>query len=339
MSRNETRGRSTEVAAAARTALAGCCVAPTRSVRRGRASGPGGPGRVSRSLVVVALGVVCLAAIACRSPRPQQEVKPAALDAYGKPPRLLSAFFGLDDGLPFGAHMLCLGAGGKDGMPVVLSHTIDEQTLQAEDFRVVTRSGVEQAPLCVTLRPSVDQGERRTVLLIGTFGDADEDPPVRVDVVGDLLSDGATGGPVGFLGTTVDVTHLEAGPHLVLAEVVPAGEWAPTRGSSCPADTRQVIRATWAGGVRPPNGDEAGDAERALYRVTVERADGTRDEIAPAALADLGDNDNNHFLCLDTADPAISVTFPAGHLVDPNRDLNPETGIAVDRASGSSGRG
>jgi hypothetical protein len=171
------------------------------------------------------------------------------------------------------------------------------------------------------------------VLLIGEFGDADEDPPVKVAVVGDLLSDGATGGPVSFRGTTIQVTPLDAGPSLVLAEVVPQDEWSvPGRGSACPADTGQVIRVTWAGGVRRLDGEDAGDTERALYRVTVERADGTRDEIAPAALADLGDRDNNHHLCLDTVDPAISVAFPAGHLVDPNQDLNPDTRIGINRA-------
>jgi len=82
--------------------------------------------------------------------------------------------------------------------------------------------------------------------------------------------------------------------------------------------------------VRLPNGDELGDAERGLYRVTVEREDGSSDKIVPAALADLEDRDNNHFLCLDASDPAVSVSFPAGHLVDPNGDLNPDTHIAVN---------
>ena len=30
---------------------------------------------------------------------------------------------------------------------------------------------------------------------------------------------------------------------------------------------------------------------------------------SPAALAELGDNDNNHFLCLDTTTPATAVAF------------------------------
>lgn len=70
----------------------------------------------------------------------------------------------------------------------------------------------------------------------------------------------------------------------------------------------------------------------ALYRVTVERPDGSREEIPPAVLADLGDRDNNHSLCLGTADPAVSIAFPAGHLVDPNQDLNPDTRVVVTSA-------
>ena len=61
----------------------------------------------------------------------------------------------------------------------------------------------------------------------------------------------------------------------------------------------------------------------------VENLDGTEREITPAALADLGDGDNNHLLCLATADMPVSVSFPAGVFVDPNKDLNPETEVAV----------
>ena len=114
---------------------------------------------------------------------------------------LLSAFFGLDHDLPFRANMLCLGASGMDGMPVVLSRTVDEETLQAEDFEVTTREGLKHTPHCVTLRPAQDAGELRTVLLIGEFGNADQDPPKSVHVVGDLLSDGVDGGEtVNFVG-------------------------------------------------------------------------------------------------------------------------------------------
>ena len=246
-------------------------------------------------------------------------------------PGLLSAFFGLDNSLPFAANMLCLGASGKDGMPVIFSHTIDETTLDAQDFEVVTESGVAHPPDCVTLRPAQDKGELRTVLLIGEFGDADDDPPVTVRVVGDLLAgatDAQQGGRVNYQGAEVAVTPLQAGPFLVLAQLVPLDQLAKdTRGTECPQSTQQVVRVTWAGGVRLPNGDDLGDKERTLYRVVVQ---GGR-ELTPMAIADLGDNDNNHLLCLDTQDPAIVISFPAGHLVDPNQDLNQRSQISVLR--------
>ena len=150
-------------------------------------------------------------------------------DATGHSGRVLSAFFGLDNGLPFRANLLCLGASGQDGMPVVLSHTIDPETLRPEYFQVVTRSGAKRTPQCVTLRPAQDAGELRTVLLIGEFGDAHEDPPVAVHVVGDLRSDGAGSKEdvaISFRGSHTTVIPLDAGPSLVLAESVPTSDLA-----------------------------------------------------------------------------------------------------------------
>ena len=63
--------------------------------------------------------------------------------------------------------------------------------------------------------------------------------------------------------------------------------------------------------------------------MTVQSGDGTRREVAPVALADLDDGDNNHLLCLDTADTPVSVSFPAGVLADPNDDVNPATKVQV----------
>ena len=77
------------------------------------------------------------------------------------------------------------------------------------------------------------------------------------------------------------------------------------------------------------DGEEPGDAERLLYQVTLEQSDGSSKVVAPFALADLGDGDNNHLLCLDVAGNPNAVSFPAGHLVDPNHDLNPDTSIAI----------
>ena len=44
-----------------------------------------------------------------------------------------------------------------------------------------------QVALCVTPMPALDVGELRTILLIGEYGSA-ENQPVKVDIVGNLLS-------------------------------------------------------------------------------------------------------------------------------------------------------
>ncbi len=246
---------------------------------------------------------------------------------------LLSAFFGLDNALPRLSRLICRGAPGEDGMPVIFSTEIDHTTMQAGDFRVTTASGAVGQMQCVTLLPATDGGELRTVLLVGEFGDAETDPPVSVEIVGHLH---AIDGSLDFRGAQIAVTPLAPGPSLVMAEIVDPS--APdlgigqrrTDGDDCPSEgIAQAVRVVWAGGVLLENGDEPGDAERDLYRVTVRAADGTERQIAPNALADLGDGDNNHLLCLGTTDTPISVAFPAGVLVDPNKDLNPETKVAV----------
>ena len=75
--------------------------------------------------------------------------KASHVSANDHPSRLLSAFFGLDDSLPFRANILCLGAWQKDGMPVIFPQTLDPQSLQAKDFKVTTRSGAQKTPVFV----------------------------------------------------------------------------------------------------------------------------------------------------------------------------------------------
>ena len=243
---------------------------------------------------------------------------------------LLSAFFGLDNNLPFRSNRLCLGASGQDGMPVVFSHTLNTETVNESDFEVETRSGEVYSPICVTLRPADDEGENRTVLLIGEFGNAETDPPERVSIVGDLHSDSEDSKPLNFKGLYTDVIPLDSGPALILAERVPREVWSKERrGTMCPDSSRQVIRVTWTGGVRLPNGNELGEIERSLYRIELEGENDRRLSLQPDYLADLEDRDNNHLLCLDSEFLAISVSFPAGHLVDPNRDLNLDSFVLV----------
>ena len=90
-----------------------------------------------------------------------------------------------------------------------------------------------------------------------------------------------------------------------------------------------MIRATWQGGVTLPCGAEVDDGVRLAYRVTVEDADGGTRDVAPFALGDLGDGDNNHLLCFFEKVKPRAVHFPAGRVIDPNGDLNPATSIEV----------
>ena len=255
--------------------------------------------------------------------------------ADGTSADLLSAFHGLD-ALPFVSHRICLGSRGFGGMPVIFSTEIDTETLQAGDF-LVTRASGETHPLhCVSVLPAVDPGELRTVLLIGDLGPSDSDPPVSVEIVGNIHSMDKT---LNFRGARQSVVPLADGPSLTLAKSV--DDWTRTgtlgprraRGSLCPVDgTLQAVRVTWEGGVTLVDGSEPGEAERDLYSVTVEASDGSTRVITPFALADLGDGDNNHMLCLNVTDRPLSVAFPAGILTDPNDDPNPATSLEIRAA-------
>ncbi len=47
-------------------------------------------------------------------------------ESDGHSAELLSAFFGLDNGLPLRSEAVCRGAEGADGMPVIFSHELRE---------------------------------------------------------------------------------------------------------------------------------------------------------------------------------------------------------------------
>ena len=247
---------------------------------------------------------------------------------------LLSAFFGLDDGLLRVANLICSGAFGQDGMPVIFSTEVDPATMQSGDFQVTTRSGRIGTVHCVSFLPATDAGELRTVLLVGDFGDAESDPPERVDIVGHIHS---LDGTLDFQGASLAATPLVEGPTMIMAELI-TDDMADldlglrrTRGTACPDDgVVQAIRVVWAGGVTLENGDEPKEAERDLYSVTLRGSDGELQSVTPVALADLGDGDNNHVLCLATDGDPVSVSFPAGVLTDPNDDLNPATTIGFE---------
>ena len=257
----------------------------------------------------------------------------ATVDAQGREARVLSAYFGIDDGLPspIADRVICDGAAGGDGMPVIFSHEIDVQTVEPGDFRVVQQSGAIGEVTCLTMAPADGPGELRTVLLAGQFGDPD-DPPTSVEIAGQILSQDQS---ITFKGARVAVTPLEEGPGLVFAQVLHEASWNLGQkatsipfggGSGCPMGTKQIVMVTWGGGITKPSGDPADAQEGALYQITLAGSDAI---VSPSALADTGDGDNNHKLCLDKMHPVSEVHFPAGHVTDPRDDLNPATSVSI----------
>ena len=234
--------------------------------------------------------------------------------------QILDVFFGLDDALPVRANLLCRGTpvAGMDGVPVTFSRRIAPDSPDPSAFRITTQSGAVYTPRCATLRPALGASKRHTVLLIGELG-SERDPPVRMDVVGSvpLLSGGDA------MGLSSDrVTALALGPDLRIGYRYARGELPK---AACPTSTLQIVQLTWSGGVTAPGGGELGEAARLGMRVTL----GNGAEVAPIALADLGDNDNYTHLCLDTPIPADRVTVARGVAIDPRGDINPRTSIRI----------
>jgi hypothetical protein len=236
-----------------------------------------------------------------------------------EPPRLVSAFFGLDDALPKIAAQFTPEAPGKDGMPITFSRRVmGGPSVNPKAFTVKTRSGALRQPIYATTAPASALGKGHTVLLIGDLGSASADPPISVEVTGDLpLEYGANG-----KGLWAPVIPLADGPTLVLAMGFKPGNFP----CDTPAGARQVVVAVWAGGVKPkPGADQT--AHLKGYRVATSQG-----EVQPFALGGLDDNDNYVFLFLATDAPAQRVTFAPGIVVDPRGDVNPQTSVAVSQA-------
>lgn len=234
-------------------------------------------------------------------------------------PRMVSAFFGLDDALPPIASAFYAEAPGKDGMPVTFSRRVmGGPSVDPKAFTVRTRSGALRQPIHATLSPASALGKGHTVLLIGDIGSDPGDPPVSVEVTGDLPLE--YGGNA--KGLSASVTPLADGPTLVLALGYKAGDFP----CDTPAGTRQVVVAIWAGGVKPkPGADDKSHLQG--YRVATSQG-----EVQPFALGGLQDNDNYVYLFLATDAPAERVTFAPGIVVDPRGDVNPETSVSVSQA-------
>lgn len=199
-----------------------------------------------RLLAFLGLGVLVVGvAIYALFPRPSANLSQTDTthsDIAGQAPNLLSAFFGLDHAMPRIADWICFGAAGQNGMPVVFPLEQDIGTLQAGDFSVHTESGQKKSVFCVTPAPALDDGELRTILLIGDYG-SDEDPAIKVEIVGNLPDKTRQ---QNFKGRTIEDIPLQAGPELILAQEALKHEWSQknTRATSCPSNSQQVVRVT-----------------------------------------------------------------------------------------------
>ena len=256
------------------------------------------------------LSTVCLV-LACAEKNEQVLEEPQS--------RILSAYHGLD-ALGVGANVLCpIAVAGEDGMPVVFSVQIDSNSVMTDAFQVETASGDMVTPICATLAPALEMQEQRTVLLAGPFGTRNA-TPLAVEVVG-ALEDISGQSLQGERFT--NITPLEAGPSLVLAERFEVD--APGIVGECPATTLQVVQITWEGGVSGPMGSRLGEPQRLGISVLLQ--DGQT--VTPIALAD-DDPDNHVLVCLDAVTAAVSVAAAPGLFHDPGDDPNPETRIDVD---------
>ena len=232
---------------------------------------------------------------------------------------LVSAFFGLDNGLP---SLLCNQPGSQlDGMPVNFMFPIDGSTLSESDFEVEDSLGNIHIPMCAFLAPANENGENRTVLLLGEFGTAVTNPPVEVRVVGDLFTIDTLSGEsvcsaiINLNGiTTTNVIPLADGPSLFFAQRIDGNL------NECSSGT-QTIQVAWNGGITP---FISGDTESDLFQYYIGYSDSSGVLIPhiPISIADIDDNDNFHQLCFSTSDEIVIISMMANTVEDPNQDPN-----------------
>ena len=239
---------------------------------------------------------------------------------------LVSAFFGLDNEL---SGLLCNQPGRLlDGMPVNFKFPIDVSSLSETDFEVLDSAGNIHTPDCVSLAPADEDGENRTVLLLGELGTAVTNPPVEVRVVGDLFTTDTASGEsacseiINLNGiTTTNVVPLDDGPSLFFAQEI-FGDL-----NECDSGA-QTIQVAWNGGVTPYID---GDTEPDLFQYYVGYSDNSGVLIPhiPISIRDIDDQDNFHQLCFATSDEIVKISMLANTVEDPNQDPNSYSRIDV----------
>ena len=244
---------------------------------------------------------------------------------------LVSAFFGLDNALPG----LLAGRPGIliDGMPVNFRFPLDSSSLSVTDFEVVDSLGYIHIPMNAVLSPANENGENRTVLLLGEFGTAVTNPPVEVRVVGDLFTidtlpeESAYSEIINLNGiTTTNIIPLADGPSLFFAQRIDGNL------NECNSGT-QTIQVAWDGGITPYI---SGDTESDLFQYYIGYSDSSGALIPhiPISIADINDNDNFHQLCFSTSDEIVKISMMANTVEDPNHDPNLYSEIDVNSCDG-----
>ncbi len=284
---------------------------------------------LSNNMKKLLLILLIFVGVSCQQRRQvilSDEVPPVESEREAK---ILSGFFGLDNAIPPRAAAISPKAPGKDGMPIVFSHELDPETMQASDFRVKTSQGDLIVVEIATFTPAIEAFELRTVLLIGDLGDAPGNVPVEVEIISDLLARSGQN----FKGQKVLITPLEKGPFLSYAEHFVMDEAYPyiEKGSGCDCprqETTTVLKAVWSGGVRATNGDELGDAELKNFVVFLKTESDTM-QVTPFKIADIDDGDNNVDLCIKEPGTPIFLTVQANTAMDPRDDPNEYTELEV----------
>ena len=231
--------------------------------------------------------------------------------------------------MPQRAMGIWLQAPGKDGMPLVFSHEIDPETLNANVFQITTQKGQKLSVAFATFKPAIEEFELRTVLLIGEFGNAPDNEPVQVEIIGDLKTrDGQS-----LKGQKVKISPLNDGPFLTYAEYFNFDSNYPfiKKGNvcDCPKDeTQTLVRVVWSGGVRAADGKELGHRELSSFTITLVQNTDTI-QVHPFNISDVNDNDNNIDLCIREKGRPIIVEAKQNIAIDPRGDKNPYTKMKI----------
>ena len=245
--------------------------------------------------------------------------------------KILSAFYGSDDvgGLnPFGFP----SPDDRDGMPVVFAQELDQDTLDSADFKITTESGAVYYPNRATLSPADGEGENSTVLMLGEFGSAD-DQPISVEIVGDVYS---LDGDVNYKGESIDVVPLESGPSLVNAKIVSTDLFDTGNFIGGIPENGLVVQTTWDGGVTKPNGQELNEDDFQYCTAIFRDENVDLIEAQPGAMSDLDDGDNHQLPYFEFDEDVnvetlelVSVSVEGGFVTDPNGDVNDASEVIV----------